>query len=436
MVANLEILSKEMIKPSSPTPYHLRNFTLSFLDQLAPPIHIPLIFFYQPSQLQTYKDHAQISQLLKQSLSNALTKFYPLGGRICSDDFAIDANDAGALFVEAQVHSNLLQVIEKPSMDEMKQYLPLEPNGSGHGITEANTILLAVQINIFDCGGLAIGVQMSHKIADGTSLVAFMNAWAANCRGDAEIHQSSLDLTSLFPPKDVLNSGFKPTVGITKEKITTKRFVFDREKLAKLKQALASSPGSQVKDPTRVEAVSAFFWRHFIEATRAKMDSKSKKMVAAVHAVNLRPRMNPVLPDHAFGNLWRHALAIPVAEGEKGYQNLAGDLRNAIRNINSNYVKTLQIGDEYLHALKKTMELVSKGDIEFCNFSSWCRFPVYEVDYGWGKPTWVCTTTLPFKNVVILMSTSCGEGIEAWVNMLEEDMASFESDHMQLEVPA
>lgn len=34
----------------------------------------------------------------------------------------------------------------------------------------------------------------------------------------------------------------------------------------------------------------------------------------------------------------------------------------------------------------------------------------------------------PFKNVVILMSTKDGDGIEAWVNMVDEDMALFERD--------
>ena len=57
---------------------------------------------------------------------------------------------------------------------------------------------------------------------------------------------------------------------------------------------------------------------------------------------------------------------------------------------------------------------------------------MYEVDYGWGKPVWVCTTSRPFKNVVILMSTRDGDGIEAWVNMTEDSMAMLEHDHKLL----
>ncbi|CAK9172568.1 unnamed protein product [Ilex paraguariensis] len=427
MVLNVEIISKEMVKPSSPTPLNLRNHKLSFLDQLAPPVYVPLIFFYPSDQLGCEIDHrAKNSLSLKQSLSNTLTQFYPLAGRI-KDNLFVDCDDTGVEFIEAQVHSQLSKVIEKPNMEELKQYLPVEPYSSGIGMVRK--ILLAIQINFFECGGMAIGVCMSHQIADGSSLVSFINSWAAISRGDTKILSPNFDMAAHFPPRDLL--GFRPTTGITKEKIVTRRFVFDNSQLAALKEAASSAFGSQVKDPTRVEAISAFIWRHFMEVAKVKMDTR--KIFGSIHAVNLRPKMNPPLPDHAFGNLWRVALALLLPpDGAGDYHDLVTQLRNAIRKINSDYVKKLQTGDEYLEFLNRSTEQFSKGDVEFCNFSSWCRFPVYEVDYGWGKPVWVCTTTMPFKNVVILMSTRSGDGIEAWVNMVEDDMVMLEQDHKLL----
>ncbi|KAL3516239.1 hypothetical protein ACH5RR_023141 [Cinchona calisaya] len=94
----------------------------------------------------------------------------------------------------------------------------------------------------------------------------------------------------------------------------------------------------------RVEAVSIIFWRYFIEASKSQLNHpKCKKMVTAIHAVNFRPRMNPTLPDHAFGNLWRSTIAIPVSDGEKGYENLVAYLWNAVSNINWNYVKNCKV---------------------------------------------------------------------------------------------
>ena len=42
----VEVFHKERIAPSSPTPDHLRNFSISILDQFSPSVYIPLILFY------------------------------------------------------------------------------------------------------------------------------------------------------------------------------------------------------------------------------------------------------------------------------------------------------------------------------------------------------------------------------------------------------
>lgn len=37
-------------------------------------------------------------------------------------------------------------------------------------------LVLAIQYNVFECGGIAIVVCVSHKVADGASTVNFVNA--------------------------------------------------------------------------------------------------------------------------------------------------------------------------------------------------------------------------------------------------------------------
>ncbi|XP_055830570.1 stemmadenine O-acetyltransferase-like [Solanum dulcamara] len=412
----VEIISKEMIKPSLPTPPPLRIHKLSLLDQISPPVFIPLIFFYQNDQLLF---HDKLESL-KQSLSHALIRFYPLAGRLNNNKYSIDCNDAGVQFIVAQVHGyNLSEFIQTPKMEQLREFLP-----SVHE-NDDDDVLLAVQVNLFECDeGIAIGVCMSHKVGDGSSIVTFINSWAAIARGhggDEDIVQPNFNLAStLFPPIDLSNSSFKPSIGmVKKEKIfTTRRFVFDKKKLDALKKSASSR--SLVKNPTRVEALSAFLWK---EALKLNKDC-NKKLSAAVHAVNIRSRMNnPNISDYFFGNLWTAALAFSEIGGSSSNtdDDLVYKLRNAIRKIDSDYVKMLQNGQDFIKHVGKLVELFSKGEVEFFNFTSWCRFPVYAVDFGWGKPVWVCTTTFPYENMIIFLTTKCGEGIEAWVNMLEDD---------------
>uniref|UniRef100_A0A7N2LQ64 Vinorine synthase n=1 Tax=Quercus lobata TaxID=97700 RepID=A0A7N2LQ64_QUELO len=284
-------------------------------------------------------------------------------------------------------------------------------------------VLLAVQYNIFECGGVAIAVCISHKLADGTSVVNFVNAWAGTCRGESEVISPIFDAHIHFPPRDI--TGFMPNEAyISKEKIVTRRFVFNKSSIAALKREASAAFGPEDRVASRVEVVSAFIWMRFM--VMARIRTTKPKQVPAVHAVNLRERMVPQLPVHSFGNLWGVAITAETpVEMEKDYHFLVRQLRNAFLEINAEYSKKLQdgpVGD---------LDFLGKEDKQFqnfCKFSSWCRFPVYEVDFGMGKPTWVCCSGIPIKNTAVMISTKDGDGIETWVNMNEEDMAMFEND--------
>ncbi|CAH8363413.1 unnamed protein product [Eruca vesicaria subsp. sativa] len=82
----LEILSKEVIKPDSPN--HLQALHLSLFDQFLPTTYVSAIFFYddQPNQ------EPILVHTLKNSLSQTLSLFYPLAGRI-KEGITVDCND-------------------------------------------------------------------------------------------------------------------------------------------------------------------------------------------------------------------------------------------------------------------------------------------------------------------------------------------------------
>ncbi|RVW18094.1 Vinorine synthase [Vitis vinifera] len=126
----VEVISIDTIKPSSPTPAHLLHFQLSFLDQVLTPIFIPIIIFY-PMDGDVKVDTIERSIWLKKTLSMTLVQFYPLAERV-KDNLFIDCTDQGVPYFEAQVKCQL-------------------------------------------SNGMAIGVCISHKVADASSMVTFVN---------------------------------------------------------------------------------------------------------------------------------------------------------------------------------------------------------------------------------------------------------------------
>ncbi|KAE8023654.1 hypothetical protein FH972_009326 [Carpinus fangiana] len=241
----IEIISKETIRPSFPTPPHLKSYRLSLLDQLAPPIYVPILLFYSADGFRTNEDHITMYNRLKKSLAETLTRFYPLAGKINGDAY-VELHDEAVIF-------------------------PVP--------------VTAVQLNVFSYGGISVGVYISHKMADGLTLAMFLNAWAETSRGVGETITPCLTSTTLFPPKD-MHHRITPIDLIAKEKTVTKRFVFDVISLATLK-AKAAAKGSCIDNPTRVEAVTALISMSAKNATRGK-SLHGKSSMVITHVVNLR----------------------------------------------------------------------------------------------------------------------------------------------------
>lgn len=216
MTIDVEILSQEMIKPSSPTLHHFRNYQFSFLDQIQPPTFMPLVMFY-PKQHEAAASNLEQCKKIKTSLSDALSVYYPLAGRI-KDNAFIDCNDEGVLFVEAKSSCHLSDILDNPNPNNHNKFIPLE-------LDDANELPAMAQITYLECGGLVVSIGMSHKIGDALSFFMFLNCWAAMARGETDIISPKFDSAALFPPKDV--SSFQPRTGIVKENLVSRRFVFD-----------------------------------------------------------------------------------------------------------------------------------------------------------------------------------------------------------------
>ncbi|XP_058069860.1 stemmadenine O-acetyltransferase-like [Magnolia sinica] len=415
----VQVTSREIIKPASPTPHHLSRFKLTLLDQLQPPAYTPILLFYTSKEGYNIET-VEKTQQLKKSLSKTLTRYYPFAGRIKEDSSIVECNDEGIEFSEARVDGQLSEFLEQPYVEVLNQMVPCNYLFPKSG----RDVLLAVQVNLFNCGGMAIGVCIFHKVADGIAMATFINGWASQSHGNSDTTGPDIQSSTFFPTE-----GPEPSFAfVTNENVVTKRFVFDASKIAALRDR--PSIDLQVGRPTRVEALSALIWRCIM---RTRGEEGSMRASLAAHAMNLRRRMSPPLPDHSFGNIIFFATSVATErECHEDMQcYLERKVRDAIRAVDSNYIKELQKPDGISRALAALSSEVGKYvdcGIDFCYFSSWCRFPFYEVDFGWGEPIWVSSATLPVKNLILLNCTRWGDGIEAWVNMEDVYMAKFEQD--------
>ncbi|OVA13187.1 Transferase [Macleaya cordata] len=452
----VEVVSRETIKPSCPTPPHLRTFNLSFLDQVAPPVYVPAVLFYSPASNNKTKVASSHSDLIKKSLSETLTMYYPFAGRLKADSFIIDCNDDGVDYLETRVRNNgrpLSEFIKHHDFYELSQFAPPRDQLLLADNATNSKVVLTVQVNVFNCGGIVIGLSLSHKIADASSFFVFIKDWAATARGDTKKIKGGprFDvLPSLFPQRDLM--GYMPQSMIMntmrEEEIVAKKFVFEDSKITELRKRSIAINGSIQEYPSRVEALSALIWRCFMDVDQAKKKNGGASSTGGVrvygvaHPVNLRSRIVPPLPTNTIGNMFSVAVALSIIndnteaddhrDKDNQYSNLVGKIKDALRKIDRDHVIKLQTTDTHIKSVKQIAEVMSGStdDIEMVllSFTSSCGFPSYEADFGWGRPKWVsiCSSGNPIKNFIWLNDTSSGEGIEALVSFTKEDMANFE----------
>lgn len=143
-MVEVEVHSRETIQPSSPTPPHSRKFDLSGLDQLIPPVYTSVIFYYTMNnfRLGGRDNGEEISSKLRESLSETLSQFYPLAGRIRANLY-IECNDEGALYSEARVNCRLEEFLSAPDLEALDGFLPFHTICT---VPEEEAVQVAVQV--------------------------------------------------------------------------------------------------------------------------------------------------------------------------------------------------------------------------------------------------------------------------------------------------
>ncbi|XP_038688555.1 stemmadenine O-acetyltransferase-like [Tripterygium wilfordii] len=424
----IEIISTECIKPSCPTPHHLRTYKISLVDQFGAPVLVSSILFYPPIKA-TSISISKRSQVLKQSLSSTLTLYYPIAGRFI-DNLSIDCNDEGLCYKVARANCGLHDYLKHP--DHILKLTKFVPGEIICCETTPGGDVLMIQETVFACGGFAIGIVTPHHIFDATSLIVFLKAWTTMVQEGVAI-PPDFSSSCLFPqnpkfPNDVMSSIIPSQVYGRDGNFVFRRFVFEESTVNNLKSE-ASSSG--VRNPTRVEVVLACLFRCVMSALKAKYGARKSILMST--SVNLRSRAVPPLPKTSVGCL---VLIVPVLIGEEtDLCAFVGRVRESVSTINGDFLKSLQGAEgmqRFLEFATKTRESYSKAlsdGAEFIVFNSWCNGGMNDVDFGWGKPIWFPTIPLGVRGSVIsLLDARMSNGVEVWMALEEEIMYAVEHD--------
>ncbi|KAK4720941.1 hypothetical protein R3W88_011174 [Solanum pinnatisectum] len=428
---------KKIIKPYSPTPISLRCHKLSYLDQMIGGIYMPLAFCYPKlSNTWSNKPNNVVSQHLENSLSKVLTNYYPLAGKL-NDNISVDCNDKGVEFFTTKINCPMSEILNDPYFNKHNLVYPKGVPGA----YSYEGSLAVFQLSHFNCGGIAISICLSHKVGDGYTLSNFMNHWATIARNpmSSEIYPicPKFDGSSYFPPtkdedsSNVSNNNIVPE----REECVSKSFSISSAKLTALKARVINQ--SEVENPTDTEVVSAFIYQRAIATKKVVISSGVSIRPSILHqAVSLRPP----LPKNTMGNNFSLFSILTKEEKEMDLPQVVSKLRKEKEEVKQKYkhAKIEELLPITLEQYRKANDLlVNNSCSDLYRFSSVIKFPLYDVDFGWGKPKEVIspisTSNAPIKNMFVLMDSKNRDGVDVICSMKEQDMLAFERDEELLQ---
>ncbi|KAK3009251.1 hypothetical protein RJ639_014117 [Escallonia herrerae] len=384
------------VKPAKETPNGLTR--LSDVDQVRAVTHAPTVYFYDNPG-----DFASNVNVVKDSLSKALVAFYPLAGRlqwIAGGRLELDCNPVGAKVIVAESDSKIRDFGDFGPTPQLEILIPpIDYTAPIHEIP-----LMLVQVTRFSCGGICIGLAISHVIVDGQSALYFITEWAKIARGEQSENLSPcLDRTILlakqplrppkfdhpeFDPPPRLIGSFDDSEERKKE-TTVDMLNLTKEQIKKLRNKANEARTSDLY--SRYEAVVGHMWRC---ASKARGHASEQVTTQSI-IVDFRARREPPMPQSFFGNAISRVIA-KATSGElvsKPLSFASGKIREAIEQVTEEYVRSSLdfVGGQdnvFQYRTSHTVGCPAQGTY-FWNpnmeITSWAGLPLYDADFGWGK---------------------------------------------------
>ncbi|KAK4479457.1 hypothetical protein RD792_014971 [Penstemon davidsonii] len=437
------IKATHIVRPAEPTPEKIMY--LNACDQIKDITHTPTIYFYNHS---SKLESQNIISTLQDSLSKALVLFYPLAGRL-------SWAEEGGSRVELHCNGKGVPIFEAESDSTVEDFGNFTPTPSIQALipsvdytTPIDEIpMVIVQLTRFRCGGVGIGLGISHVMADGPSALHFVDEWAKFARGvgpfvapfldrsvlDAEKDSDyKFDPSVLRPPPTLI--GQEDNMEQRKKPITVSFLNLGKVQIEKLRnKANLDFDKEKGRGYSRFEAVAAHIWR----CTSKARGHVSEQQTSLHFVADFRNKLKPALPRNYFGN----ALIRVEATDKSGnlLSNSIGTasrkIREAVENVTEDKVRGYL---DYLKGLPDVGRFRSldnngrpKGDF-YGNpnlaIISWTALPLYGADFGWGNEIHLGPGPMGFDGKTFIIPGRDGDGsfnVAIWLQ--EEHMEAFKN---------
>lgn len=410
---SLTTLASTLVLPRSRTHTSPTKLCLSILDRVHDSWYLTTVYFYKPNGSANFFSF----DILTEALSAALVPFYPLAGRLQKDDngrLEVNCCGAGVLFVKAAADSIMGEYIDESNPHpKLSELVPKQDEAQD----KSTWPLAHLQVTFFQCGGVSLGVGVHHQIADGLGWLHFVNTWADLARGVTPKVQPSFDRTPLqarSPPMPVPLEFRFPKIAHQSgqnepamNKLAVKTFKFSKESLQELKAA--SNNSSEVKYTTH-EMLTAHVWKCYCKACDLSADQETLILIP----VDGRTRLIPPLSQAYCGNaifLATTSLSAGQIVANPLYST-ASKIRDTVAKMDNEFLRSSIDFLEIMFANKPsdpTDDPQPSGGCPNLHLVSWAKLPMYEADFGWGKPFFL-TPAFSQNSLFLILPTASSDG--------------------------
>ncbi|KAF2308959.1 hypothetical protein GH714_025994 [Hevea brasiliensis] len=364
---------------------------LSNLDLLSGRFPVTYFYFYRNPQALSFPS---IIESLKKSLSETLSYFYPFAGRIVENPLnsepEIICDNSGALVVEGHANISLMKL----------NFYNLDQSLKGKLVSVNPDFPLQVQVTTYTCGGISLTFTFDHALGDASAFGKFLLSWCeiAQNKPLSCIPDHQRNLRPRCPPtyhpsldRIFVKCTIEDILNMSTTNIKIKRlYHVDVSSISRLQHIAGTNDNKR----TKIEAFSAYIWK--IMATTIDKKHPRCKMGWLVDGRDRMCGTHSSMSNY-IGNVLSLAVGeATVAELKQGsISDIATNVHDAILKVTNeeHFLDLIDWIECHRPGLMLANIVLGHGGPALV-VSSGRRFPVSELNFGFGSPVLgtVCST--------------------------------------------